>query len=136
MISDVINDAIKAKSKKQKIEILRNKETWALKDILRGTYDTSVQFNIPSGPPPPFQANEGYNAPSNLYKRHKDFISFVKGGPGDGMQKAKREKAFIILLESVEPPESELIINMINKTPIKGVTKAVVKEAFPNLIQE
>jgi len=136
MISDVINDAIKAKSKKQKIEILRNKETWALKDILRGTYDTSVQFNIPSGPPPPFQANEGYNAPSNLYKRHKDFISFVKGGPGDSMQKVKREKAFIILLESVEPPEAQLIINMINKIQIKGVTKAVVKEAFPNLIKE
>ena len=136
MISDVINDAIKAKSKKQKIEILRNKETWALKDILRGTYDTSVQFNIPSGPPPPFEANEGYNAPSNLYKRHKDFISFVKGGPGDSMQKVKREKAFIILLESVEPPEAQLIINMINKIQIKGVTKAVVKEAFPNLIKE
>lgn len=136
MISDTINDVIKAKSKKQKIEILRNKETWALKDILRGTYDTSVQFNIPDGPPPPFQTNEGYNAPSNLYKRHKDFISFVKGGPGDRMQKVKRERAFIILLESVEPPEAELIINMINKKPIKGVTKAVVKEAFPNLIQE
>ena len=136
MISDIINDVIKAKSKKQKIEILRNKETWALKDILRGTYDTSVQFNIPTGAPPPFQTNEGYNAPSNFYKRHKDFISFVKGGPGDSMQKVKRERAFIILLESVEPPEAELIINMINKTPIKGVTKAVAKEAFPNLIQK
>ena len=68
--------------------------------------------------------------------KKEDFISFVKGGPGDSMQKVKRERAFIILLESVEPPEAELIINMINKKPIKGVTKAVVKEAFPNLIQE
>jgi len=25
---------------------------------------------------------------------------------------------------------------MINKNPIKGVTKAVAKEAFPNLIQK
>lgn len=136
MISDIINDTRKARSKKEKIEILKKNECWALKDILRGTYDNSVQFNIPTGAPPPFQANEGYNAPSNLYKRHKDFISFVKGGPGDSMQKVKREKAFIILLESVEPPEAELIINMINKTPIKGVTKAVAKEAFPNLIKK
>lgn len=136
MISDIINDTRKARSKKEKIEILKKNECWALKDILRGTYDASVQFNIPTGPPPTFQTNEGYNAPSNLYKRHKDFISFVKGGPGDSMQKVKREKAFIILLESVEPPEAELIINMINKTPIKGVTKAVAKEAFPNLIQK
>ena len=52
------------------------------------------------------------------------------------MQKVKREKAFIILLESVEPPEAQLIIDMINKTPIKGVTKAVANEAFPNLIQK
>lgn len=134
MISDVINNVIKAKSKKQKIEILRNNETWALKDILRGTYDKTVQWNIPTGRPP-FQENEGHNAPSNLIKKHKDFITFVKGGPGDSMQKVKREKSFIILLESVAPPESELILNMINKVPIKGVTKAVVKEAFPNLIK-
>jgi len=40
------------------------------------------------------------------------------------------------LLESVPPPESELVIDMINKIPIKGVTKAVVKEAFPDLIQK
>lgn len=135
MISDVINDAVKARSKKQKIEILQKNETWALKDILRGTYDETVQFNIPPGRPP-FETNEGYNAPSNLTKRHKDFISFVKGGPGDSMHKVKREKAFIILLESVEPPESELILNMINKVPIKGVTKSVAKEAFPNLIKK
>lgn len=134
MISDVINNVIKAKSKKQKIEILRNNETWALKDILRGTYDKTVQWNIPTGRPP-FQENEGHNAPSNLIKKHKDFITFVKGGPGDSMQKVKREKSFIILLESVAPPESELILNMINKIPIKGVTKTVVKEAFPNLIK-
>jgi hypothetical protein len=134
MISDVINDVIKAKVKAKKIEILRKNETWALKDILRGTYDKTVQWNIPNGRPP-FITNEGYNAPSNLLKKHKDFINFVKGGPGDTMQKIKREKSFIILLESVEPPESELILNMINKVPIKGVTKAVVKEAFPNLIK-
>lgn len=135
MISDVINDASQAKTKKAKIEILRKNETWALKDILRGTYDKTVEFNLPSGAPP-FKGNDGHNAPSNLLKKHKDFINFVKGGPGDGMQKVRREKLFIYLLESIEPPESELVINMINKKPIKGVTKTLVKEAFPNLIKQ
>tara|TARA_Y100000389_G_scaffold92685_1_gene89449 strand:+ start:4571 stop:4978 length:408 start_codon:yes stop_codon:yes gene_type:complete len=135
MISDIINDTKKARSKKQKIEILRNNESWALKDILRGTYCDTIQFNLPGGKPP-YKENQGHNAPSNLLKKHKEFITFVKGGPGDSMQKMKREKLFIILLESVEPPDAELVINMINKTPIKGVTKAVAKEAFPNLIQK
>ena len=45
MISDILNDVIKARSKKQKIEILRNNESWALKDILRGTYCETIQFN-------------------------------------------------------------------------------------------
>ena len=114
MISDVINDVSKARSKKQKIEILRKNETWALKDILRGTYDETVKWNIPNGRPP-YKENQGYNAPSNLLKKHKEFIT---------------------LIESLPPPESELVIDMINKIPIKGVTKAVVKEAFPNLIQK
>tara|TARA_B100000768_G_scaffold115823_1_gene107197 strand:+ start:1309 stop:1716 length:408 start_codon:yes stop_codon:yes gene_type:complete len=135
MISDVINDASKARSKKQKIEILRKNETWALKDILRGTYDENVKWNIPNGRPP-YKENQGYNAPSNLLKKHKEFVTFVQGQSGDSMRKIRREQLFITLIESVPPPESELVIDMINKIPIKGVTKAVVKEAFPNLIQK
>ena len=135
MISDVINEVSKARSKKQKVKILQNSETWALKDILRGTYDESVKWNIPNGRPP-YKENQGYNAPSNEIKKHKEFSSVVQGQSGDAMRKIRREQLFITLLESVPPPESELVIDMINKIPIKGVTKAVVKEAFPDLIQK
>ena len=46
----------------------------------------------------------------------------------------KREQIFIGVLEAVHPKDAELMLGMINKKSIKGVTKKVVEEAFPNLI--
>jgi len=44
---------------------------------------------------------------------------------------------FIQLIESVHPKDAELILLMIEKkSPAKGLTKAVVKEVFPNLISK
>ena len=52
------------------------------------------------------------------------------------MPKFKREKIFLGLLESVHPKDAELVVGMINKKlPVDGITKNVVKEAFPNLIK-
>ena len=38
------------------------------------------------------------------------------------------------IIETVHPRDAELMLGMINKKGIKGVTKKVVEEAFPNLI--
>ena len=49
------------------------------------------------------------------------------------MLKAKRERMFIEVLEGCDPNDAELVISMINKTPINGISRAVVDEAFPGL---
>ena len=39
------------------------------------------------------------------------------------------------MLETVHPKDAELLVGMINKKmPVKGVTKKLVQEAFPDLI--
>lgn len=135
-VHEVIEAASKKKTKEEKIQVLKQNESWALKDILRGTYDAAVQWNIPQGEPP-FTRNQQHNAPSNLLRENTKFKYFVKGGPGDQMPKFKREKIFIGLLESIHPKDAELVVGMINKSfPVKGITKNLVKEAFPNLIKE
>ena len=49
----------------------------------------------------------------------------------------KREKMFIDMCESVHPRDAEVLVAMINKNPpIKGITKTLVREAFPDLIVE
>jgi hypothetical protein len=59
---------------------------------------------------------------------------FVKGLQGDQLPAVKREKIFLDIIETVHPKDAELMLGMINKTSIKGVTKKTVEAAFPDLI--
>jgi hypothetical protein len=136
MVHEVIGQAEKAKSKKDKIEILKKNESWALKDILRGTYDSKVKWILPKGMPP-YTPNDGeHNAPSNLLKRNVDFRYFVEGGAGAKLPSYKRESIFVGLIEAVAPEDALLVISMINKEPLKGLPRKVVEEAFPGLLQD
>lgn len=133
-IYEIFEDVKNAKGN-DKVTILQKNESWALKDVLRGTYDDVVQWNVPAGKPP-FEENQGHNSPSSLLKQNRQFKHFVKGLEGDKMLKAKREMLYIKLLESIHPQDAEIVINMTSKTNISGITKATVKKAFPNLISQ
>lgn len=135
LVYEVIDETRKKRSKADKIQVLRDNESWALKDILRGTYDDVVQWLLPPGTPP-YTPNEEQSVPSNLLRQNTQFRYFVKGGEGERVMKAKREKNYLRLLEAIHPKDAELVISMISKQSITGVTKAVVMEAFPGLIHK
>ena len=134
LVYEVLQEVSKKKSKKEKVAVLKENETWALKDIIRGSMDPTVIWNLPTGTPP-YTAAEEHNCPANLRRENTKFAYFVKGGKGDKMMKAKREQIFIAILETIEPQDAELVIGMINKSTITGITKATVQEAYPGLIQ-
>ena len=133
LVHEVISAAREAKANPEKIKILQRDNTAALRDILRGTYDKLVVWNVPKGEPP-HKPSDGYNDASNLLKLNKHFKYFVKGLEGDQLPKANREMLFIKLLESIHPEDAKLVIQMTNKKPITGVPKSVVLEAFPKLL--
>ena len=59
---------------------------------------------------------------------------FIEGGRPVATQ-TKREMLFIEMLESVHPEDAKILLNMVQKSaPVKGITKAVVKQAFPDLL--
>jgi len=133
---EIIDKARNEKTKKGKIEILQQYECWALKDLLKGTYDDIVRWNLPPGTPP-YEPNKEESTPSSLHKHHKKFKHFVKGLEGDKLPGVRREKIFIDMLEAIHHKDAELIINMKDKENIGGgITKKLVQEAFPNLIQK
>ena len=135
-VHEVIDVAAKAKTRKEKIDILKQNETWALKDLLRGAYDQSIVWDLPPGAPP-YEPCEARSAPTNLHKKHKSFIYFAKGGKGNNLLPVKREAMFISMLEAVPAREAELLVLMKDKQPLgKGLTKKLVEEAFPNLIRK
>ena len=136
LVYEVIEVASKAKTREEKIQVLKENETWALKDLLRGAYDDSIQWNLPPGKPP-FEASEERNHPSNLHQQNKQFIWFARGGKGDKMPAVKRKAIFIRICEAVHPTEADLLCLMKDKKQLaKGITKKIVKEAFPDLIRK
>ena len=135
LIYEILDGASKAKTKEERIAILRRYESWALKDVLRASFDPAVIFTVPSGAPP-YEPNWPESTPSNLLRKNRDFTYFVKGGQGDAMPAFKREKVYVGLLEAIHPKDAEIIVKMVNKKlGIPKITEKIVKEAFPSLIK-
>lgn len=133
---EIFEEIDKAKTKQDKIAILKSNETPAVKNILVGTFDDAIEWNLPEGTPPYTHAD--LKSTANSFSRQLDQLRyFVKGGPGDKLAKFKRESMFIRLLENIHPKDAELVLSMIaKKSPAKGLTKALVKEVFPNIIRK
>lgn len=135
LVHEVLTEVGSRKKKTDRIQILKQNESWALKDIIRGSMDSTVEWNLPAGDPP-YTPCEPHNAPTNLLREHKKFRYFVKGGPGDKMNAPKRENIFIGLIEGVHPLDAKLVVDMINKRVPKGITREIVQEAFPGLLKD
>ena len=135
-IYEVLALVDKAATKKEKIEILQNNDSMVLKNILIGTFDDAIEWLLPDTAPP-YEPCEAHGAPSSLHKQLDNFTYFVKGGKSPDMLKAKREMMFIRLLESIHPEDAKIVVAMLaRKLPTKGLTKALVKEAFPKLLRQ
>lgn len=134
LVHEVLAEVAKAKSKADKKQILLDNNSGALQDVLRGTYDDRVVWLLPKGSPPPYEANRPESVPSNFLKECRLLAYLVKGTGYDDMIQPKREKIFIGILESIHPKDATMLLDVINKRPIKGVTKTLVKETFPDLL--
>jgi len=135
-VFEVLQEAAKQKKKEDKARTLKQHESWALKDILRGTFDTKVVWNLPKGNVP-YEASGPNNHPSSLLRENTKFKFFVKGiKECDSLPAYKREKIFLGILEGVHPEEAKVLVNMINKKPPKSISRTVVQEAFPGLLRD
>lgn len=138
-IHEVLQKVSEEKNRAKKIQILKENNTLALRNVLRGSFDDSLEFILPKGVPPykSDDAPEGYTR-TKLQHVSKNFAYFVKGGPGEQLPAYKRERLYIEILEGVHPKEAEIVIAMKEKALdklYKGITKKLVQEAFPGLVK-
>ena len=136
-VYEIPDQVEKAKTKKDRIAVLKSNEIMPLLDVLRGTFDNKIQWNLPTGTPP-YTPNNPETPPSSLLRQHRTFKYYVKGlQESSKLNPIRRERMFIDMLEAVHPKDAEILVSMINKkSPVKGLTKTLVKEVFPELIQE
>ena len=60
--------------------------------------------------------------------------AFVKGMEKK-LPQIKKERMFLLMLEGIHPRDAQVVVNMINKKTPKGLTRAIVEETFPGLLQ-
>ncbi len=135
-VFEIFEDFTKLKARKDKIAFLREQgnEVPAVKDVVRGAFDTRLKFVLPEGKPP-YTPNRPESVPSSLRMLHRQFGDYVEGARSTAMGQIKRETRFIQLLESIHAEDALIVLDMVaKKPPVKGLTKKIVEEAFPNLL--
>lgn len=135
-IYEIFDDFVKASSRQEKIDVLRKNDNYALRNVLRGTFDPNVQFTIeqvpyykPSDSPP----GMGY---SSIHQELGRVYLFEKNNPkvSPNLSEDRKQQLLVQILEALEAKEAEIFINMIRKKQkVSGLTEKIVKEAFPNL---
>jgi len=136
-VHDILARVGEAKTRKEKVEVLRTYNHQGLRDVLRGAFDDSIVFNLPKGDAP-YTPGSATAPGTSLIKQTKKFKYFVKT-PQRPRADAKVEMIFIKMLEKLHPQEAEIVVWMKDKDlggKYKGLTKKLVDEAFPGLIKE
>lgn len=135
LISEVLRKVSNAKTKQEKVSLLRRYNSNALRQLMIINFDDSVVCELPEGDVPysPNDAPPGTDH-TRLEQEYRGLYRFFKGGaklPG-----LKRESMFVQLLEGLSSEEAELLVLIKDgrlSEKYKRITKAVVSEAFPSI---
>lgn len=133
LMSEVLDKVAKAKTKKQKVELLRQHNTDALRMVLKSSFDPKIEWDLPEGDVPytPNEAPEGTEH-NMLVHEARTLFHYIKGG-NPQLTQNRRENMFIQLLEGLHRSEAEIIVSAKDKglhRKYKGLSANVVKEAF------
>ena len=136
LISEILRKVSNAKTKKEKIDLLRENNSPALRMLLIWNYDDSVVSEIPEGDVPytPNEAPVGTDH-TRLEQESRGFYCYFKG-VDPKLKALKRESMFIQLLEGLSAEEAELLCLIKDgklTSKYKRITKAVISEAFPSI---
>jgi len=134
LISEVIKKASNAKTKQEKIKILRDNNSQALRSILKWNFDPNISSDLPEGEVP-FNRNDAPIGTEHtvLEREARNLWRFIKGA--NTLSRMKREQLFIQLLEGLHESEADIVCLAKDgclQTKFR-ITHAVVKEAFPEI---
>tara|TARA_R100000808_G_C2046375_1_gene83749 strand:+ start:37 stop:564 length:528 start_codon:yes stop_codon:yes gene_type:complete len=134
LLSEILSRVHKAKTKSDKVRILREEDCMALRQILKWNFDPNITSDLPEGEPP-YVENEAPEGTEHMLLRTEGnkLYNFIKGAQTH--QQTVRERMFIRLLEGLHKDEAKLLCAVKDKKlgsagGIKGLSVPVVSEAF------
>lgn len=134
LISEVIKKASNAKTKTEKIKILKENNSQALRSILKWNFDPNIVSDLPEGEVP-FTRNDAPIGTEHtvLEREYRNLWRFIKGA--NTLSNMKREQLFFQLLEGLHESEADIVC-LVKDSALQSkfrITHAVVKEAFPEI---
>ncbi len=134
LMNEILQKVSNAKTKAQKIKLLRELNSPALRAILIANFDESVISMLPDGDVP-YKPNDAPEETEHtkLIQEYRKLYLFFKGGAN--ISQARRETLFIQLLEGLHAKEAEVICLVKDKKIGKRwkITRQCVEEAFPEI---
>lgn len=135
-IPEILDQVEKAKTKEEKIKILRGNDSVVLRGMLQLNYNDQ-KWNIPEGEPP-FKKDKGTPvglSETNLFVEARRLYVFLD--EKSNVHKMKREQLFIDMLEGIHFTEAEMLCLVKDKQlqkKYKSIKRALVEETFPGLL--
>ena len=133
LINEIFLKVNNAKDTPKKIDVLRQYDKPALRQILKGCFDPKIEWELPEGIPPYIENDVPAGTEHTLLiNETKKLWHFVKGADA-ATNKLQKETMFIQMLEGLHKDEAKVLLDMkngtLNKT-YKGLTADMVREAF------
>ena len=133
LISEILDKVHKAKTKADKLKILRDYDSQPLRMVIKSSFDPKIEWELPKGEVP-FKANEAPMGTEHtrLSSEAKKLYHYNKGGDNT-TPKYKKELMFVQLLEGLHVSEAKVVVAAKDKRlhqVYKGLSKDLVKEAF------
>lgn len=132
-LGEIINEVKKAKSVGEKIRILQREDNRELRGIFELTYDNRLRWGLPEGNPPYKPLDKSMDNQGMMYSEMRRMYVFLEGKAN--VSKMRREQMFIELLEMIDPDDALLLLEA-KARKIKGVSKKVVKDAYPDFLDD
>ena len=131
---EVLQKVSNAKTKAQKVKLLEEYNTPALRAILIANFDESVISMLPEGEVP-YKKNDAPEETEHtkLDHEYRKLYLFFKGGAN--ISQTRRETLFIQLLEGLHKGEAEVLCLVKDKKIGKRwkITRQCVEQAFPSI---
>ena len=142
-VPEILDQVVAAPDKAQKISVLQQYSNPTLRDVLRLNFDPNVVIDLPAGAAP-YKAERDIPVElgqSNLYNEARRLYLFEVGHPRRpaGLKKLQQENLWIQILEGIHHTEADMLNLVKDKklaTAYKGLTEALVRDAFPGLLTE
>jgi hypothetical protein len=134
LMHEVLQKVSNAKTKAQKVKLLEDFNTPALRAILIANFDESVISMLPEGEVP-YKKNDAPEETEHtkLDHEYRKLYLFFKGGAN--ISQTRRETLFIQLLEGLHQGEAEVLCLVKDKKIGKRwkITRQCVEQAFPSI---